>query len=205
MHDQTKINAIKTWVGSGSINIFGRPFAGKDNQGKRLATVLDGVLIGGGEILRGDTMPDHIKEHMTNGHLIPSDDYATIVLPYLNQPHLNDRTLILSAVGRWHGEEPGVAKALEKSNHQLKAVIYLDITNDDSYNRWLVRSTFNDRPKRHDDTEEVLRTRFDEFEKKTLPVIDYYRNNGLLIEIDGTQTRDEVNNDIIEALYKLSV
>lgn len=205
MYDQTKIDAIKAWVGSGSINIFGRPFAGKDNQGKRLANILDGVLIGGGEILRGDTMPDHIKEHMINGHLIPSDDYAEIVLPYLSQPRLDGKTLVLSAVGRWHGEEPGVADALEKSNHQLKAVFYLNITNSDSYNRWLVRNTFNDRPERHDDSEVVLKTRFDEFEKKTMPVIDYYRNKGLLIEIDGTQTRDEVNNDIIEALYKLSI
>jgi|GEM_PF-6109632 len=38
-----------------------------------------------------------------------------------------------------------------------------------------------------------------------MPVIDYYRDKGLLIEIDGTRTRDGVNDDIKQALYELSV
>ncbi|NCQ54071.1 hypothetical protein COV88_02395 [Candidatus Saccharibacteria bacterium CG11_big_fil_rev_8_21_14_0_20_41_19] len=204
MHDDKKISAIKHWLGSGSINIFGRPFSGKDVQGKRLADLLGGKLIGGGEILR-HTPSDNIKQHIDNGQLIPSNDYANIVLPYLSQTELSYKPLILSAVGRWHGEETDVINSLEQSNHQLKAVIYLDISNNDSYNRWLALRTHNDRLNRHDDTEEVLQTRFDEFQKKTMPVIDYYRDKGLLIEIDGTRTRDGVNDDIIQALYELSV
>lgn len=198
-NNDEKIIAIKQWLGTGSINIFGRPFSGKDAQGKRLADLLGGKLVGGGEILR-HTPSDHIKEHIDSGQLIPSNDYADIVLPYLKQPELAGKPLILSAVGRWHGEEPAVIESLEKSNHELKAVIYLDISNDDSRDRWLALRTNNDRLNRHDDTEEVLQTRFTEFQNKTLPVIDYYRNIGKLIEIDGSRTRDEVTSDIIIAL-----
>lgn len=201
MYDNYKLDAIKNWIGSGSINIFGRPFSGKDAQGKRLAKLLGGNLVGGGEILR-HTPSNHIKQHIDNGQLIPSNDYADIVLPYLSQTNLVNKPLILSAVGRWHGEETAVIDSLKKSNHQLKAVIYLDISNNDSYNRWFALKTYNDRTNRHDDTEEVLRTRFAEFQNKTMPVIDYYRNIGILIEIDGGRTRDEVNDDIINALYK---
>ena len=96
---------------------------------------------------------------MRIGKLIPSDDYVNIVLPFLSQPHLADSPLFLSSIGRWHGEEDSVIKALKKSNHPLKAVIYLNISNADSYNRWLIRETFADRQNRHDDTKEVLEIR----------------------------------------------
>src|SRR5665648_905327 len=202
MYDNNKIDTIKKWLGSGTIDIFGRPFAGKDEQGRRLAKLFGGTLIGGGEILRGSTMPEHIKEYMHTGKLIPSEDYVNIVLPYLSQQKLANKPLFLSSVGRWHGEEDGVIEAVEKSGHPLKAVVYLDISNDESHDRWLARASNNDRSNRHDDTEKVLNIRFTEFSEKTLPVIDYYRNLGLLIEIDGKRQRDEVTNNIIDLLYE---
>lgn len=204
MDSSEKINKIKSWIGSGSINIFGRPFSGKDNQGARLAQLLDGNLIGGGEILRNSIIPESIKECLRAGKLIPSDDYVNIVLPYLNQSSLVDKPLILSSVGRWHGEEDGVIKALNVSKHSLKTSIYLDISNDDSRMRWQKREIFSDRQGRDDDSEEVLDTRFNEFNNKTAPVIDYYRSLNKLIEINGRPDRDTVTNEIIDALYKLA-
>lgn len=204
MYDNTKVNAIKKWLGPGTIDIFGRPFAGKDEQGRRLVELFGGNLIGGGEILRGSTMPEHIKDYMHTGKLIPTNDYINIVLPYLSQQKLAEKPLFLSSVGRWHGEEDGVIKVLDSSNHPLKAVIYLNISNDESHNRWLARETNNDRSNRHDDTQEVLNIRFAEFSEKTLPVIDYYHKLGLLIEIDGKGQRDEITRDIINSLFEQS-
>ncbi len=202
MYDNKKIDAIKKWLGSGSINIFGRPFAGKDAQGLRLVKLFGGTLVGGGEILRNSSMPEHIKNYMRTGKLIPSDDYVNIVLPYLSQQKLADKPLLLSSVGRWHGEEDGVIKAVDKSNHPLKAVIYLNISNDESRKRWLAREINNDRSNRHDDTEEILNIRFNEFAEKTMPVINYYRDLSLLIEVDGKGQRDEITQNIIDALYE---
>ena len=204
MYDQTQIDAIKKWLGNGSINIFGRPFAGKDYQAKRLIEIFGGNLVGGGEILRSSEIPEIAKQNMRSGKLIPSDDYVNIVLPFLTQSRLAGSPLFLSAVGRWQGEEEGVIKALEKSNHALKAVIYLDISDDDSYKRWQARETFNDRQNRHDDSIEILKTRFNEFQEKTIPVINYYRDMNILIEIDGRRNRDEVTQDIINALAKIA-
>jgi len=202
MYGDERLDAIKNWVGTGSINIFGRPFAGKDTQGRRLAEILDGNVIGGGEILRGGTIPDNIKEYIRKGKLIPSDDYVNIVLPYLNQPRLANKPLILSSVGRWHGEETGVIKATEASGHPLKIVLYLALLDDDVYDRWRAIEANKDRNDRLDDSEEILVTRLAEFQEKTLPVLDYYRNLNMLIEIDGKHTRDEVTNDIIGLLYE---
>jgi len=202
MYGDKQLDAIKNWVGTGSINIFGRPLAGKDAQGQRIAEILDGNIIGGGEILRSSAMPDNIKEYMHSGKLIPSDDYVTVVLPYLNQPRLANKPLILSSVGRWHGEEDGVIKATDASGHPLKVVLYLNLSDDDIYNRWRAIEANKDRDDRLDDAEEILATRLAEFQEKTLPVLDYYRNLKMLIEIDGGRTRDEVTNDIINALYE---
>ncbi len=204
MDDRAKIDVIKKWLGTGAIDIFGRPFAGKDAQGKRLAQLFGGNLVGGGEILRGRAIPRRAKEYMSTGRLTPSDDYLKIVLPYLSQSYLDDKPLILSSVGRWHGEEAAVLESLEKSGHPLKAVVYLDISTNESHSRWLAREINNDRSDRYDDTEEALNIRFAEFQDKTMPILDYYRNLGLLLEIDGKGPRNEITELIINTLYKLA-
>ena len=196
MYNAEQISTIKKWLGNGSIDIFGRPFSGKDVQGLRLADLFNGILIGSGDILRNS----RAEEQTRTGQLTPTKDFFDIVLPYFRQECPSDKSLILSSVGRWHGEEDAVMKAVEQSGHPMMAVVYLDLSNDESHKRWLVREVNNDRIGRHDDTEEVLSIRFKEFQDKTIPVIDHYEDSGILIRIDGTQTRDQVTNDIINAL-----
>ena len=204
MKNPDLITEIAQWLGSGSINIFGRPFAGKDTQGKILADLFGGDLLGGGEILRGSEMPDHIKAHMRTGKLIPTDDYISIVLPYLSKEEFTGRPLILSSVGRWHGEEAGVIGATSDSGHQTKAVIYLDLDESKVIERWKSLADNNDRGTRHDDTLEILNTRLAEYREKTLPVIEHYRGMGLLIEIDGDQSPEQVTNVILQKLASLA-
>jgi adenylate kinase len=204
MHNHEQIEIIKKWLGAGSINIFGLPFAGKDIQGQRLAKIFDGNLIGAGEIFRSDNMPKNVKECMHNGKIVPTEDFVNIVLPYLSQQHLTGKPLILSSVGRWHGEEDGVIEAIKTSGHPLKMVIYLDISRDDVFHRWQQIEIHKDRSERPDNSEEVITTRLSEFKEKTLPVLDYYRNLGELIEIDGKGSKDEVTQNIINGLIERS-
>ena len=148
-------------------------------------------------------MTDEIKALMKTGKLIPTEKYQEIVLPYLNQKKFQNKPLFLSSVGRWYGEEDAVIRALEKSGHQLKAVIHLEISEQESYARWKNRDIYNDRGERHDDTVEILKIRLDECNKKTIPVIEKYQQMGILIKIDGTKKRAEVTQDIIESLGKM--
>jgi adenylate kinase len=202
MHDDTKVQVIKKWLQAGSINIFGKPFAGKDSQGAILTSLLNGRLLGGGDILRSCDISEGIKHIMSAGQLIPSDEYVRIVLPFLSKPELADKPLILSSVGRWDGEQVGVMSALNQSGHNLKAVVYIDIPDDIVYKRWAVRDVNKDRPNRRDDTKEIIDIRLSEFQTKTTSVIDYYRKIGYLIEINGQGTREKVANDIIDSLYQ---
>lgn len=204
MVNKNEIKTIRTWLGSDSINVFGKPFAGKDSQSRRLAKILNGIALSGGDILRASELPAESQECLKTGKLIPSNDYVDIVLPFLSRAEFRNKPLILSSVGRWHGEEPGVIDALQASHHKIKQVIYLKISDRDVFERQTRRETFKDRGARQDDTLEILRIRLREFEEKTLPVIEFYRQHELLTEIDGTLSREAVCEEIVEELYQAS-
>ncbi len=193
---------IKQWLGTGSINIFGPQFSGKDTQGNYLVETFEAApLLGGGDILRNSVVPAHVKEIMNRGNLIPTKDYIKIVLPYLARPEFKSKPLILSAVGRWQGEEEGVLKVTTESNHELKAVIYITINEEVIWKRWQAHEEIGDRGSRADDSRDGLKMRLQEFRVKTLPVIDFYRSKGILIEINGDQLPEQVFADIIDALF----
>ena len=186
---------VSSWLGSGSIDIFGMPMAGKDTQSQRLGQILNASVIGGGEILRHSPMHKNTQQALENGELIPTDEYLEIILPYFQKADLAGKPLILSSVGRWFGEEESVLNAAAQSNHPMKAVILLELPQEIA----LARLGAADRD-RDDDKEEILGTRFVEFDKKTRPVIEAYRIKGLLIEVDGSPSADDVTKSIFESL-----
>ncbi|MFZ2544914.1 MAG: nucleoside monophosphate kinase [Candidatus Saccharimonadales bacterium] len=200
MTNSTTIDTITQWLGSGSINLFGLPFAGKDTQAELLVSSLGGVRLSGGEILRNSNIPPHVKAAMDAGDLAPTQEYINIVLPYLSRKDFKGKPLILSSVGRWHGEENGVLQATEKSGHPTKAVIFLTIDENTLRYRWKIAQDSGDRGERADDAEHILDNRLSEFIDKTLPVIDHYRNLGLLIEIDASGDVQSVYEQILLAL-----
>lgn len=197
---ENKIEQIKTWLGAGSINFFGLPFAGKDTHCNELAELLGGVVIGGGDILRSKDTPSHVLEHIDKGSLAPTDEYLRIVLPYFSRKEFKGKPLILSSVGRWHGEEAGVLEATAESGHPLRLVIHLEISVDEVRRRWRTAQNLKDRGERLDDAEHVLNNRLEEFNTKTLPVIEFYKDQGMLIEIDGMPERADVLKDILDQL-----
>lgn len=198
------VKQIQSWLDSGSINIFGRPFAGKDTQATKLAELFNATVLGGGDILRNSTIPEHVDAALRRGELIPSQDYVDIVLPYLSKNEFSNKPLILSSVGRWIGEEQGVIDALESAKHELKIVIYLEISEDTVRERWKRLEMHDDRGGRYDDTAEILEKRLAEYRTKTLPVLDAYKAKGLLCVIDGEQTPEAVFDEIIHQLSLLS-
>ncbi|HXR49781.1 MAG TPA: nucleoside monophosphate kinase [Verrucomicrobiae bacterium] len=198
-----QISKIKSWLGTSSLNIFGRPFAGKDTQGKILSDMFDGQLLGGGDILRNSTIPERSQQALKQGLLIPTDEYLEIVLPYFSQDAFKDKPFILSSVGRWHGEEPGVLEATERSGHPIKVVLYLDIPEEAARvrrHKSREERSRGDRGSRHDDAPEIFETRLKEFRQKTLPVIEYYQATPLFAHIDANRPGVEVTAQILEEL-----
>ncbi len=196
-----KITKITDWLGAGSINLFGRPFSGKDTQCRELAKIVGGELIAGGDILRSHHDSEQVEKIMATGGIIPSEAYENMVIPYFSRPAFTAKPLILSAVGRSHGEEPIIMKAAEASAHPMKAVIVLQLEEDEVWKRFEAALLEHDRGHRADDHRNVLQTRLHTYQDKTIPAIEFYRHRGLLIEIQGTGSRESVTAEILDALY----
>ena len=203
---EQQIAIIKQWLGTGSINVFGLPFSGKDTVGIRLAELLGAKFLSSGLILRAAEKEDSaLAKELSSGNLAPTETFRSIILPYFGREELAGAPLILSSVGRWEGEEFPVMDAAKNANHAIKAVILLNISEEDAQNRWDVSKTLSDRGDRSDDREKnVLENRFKEFREKTMPVIETYRKMGILLPVQATGTREEVFANVIEALAKLA-
>ncbi len=201
-----KINLIKNWLGTGSINIFGMPFSGKDTVGMRLAQDLNGRFLSSGLILRAAEENDKDLFHeMSQGMLASTDKFRDIVLPYFHRSDLRDFPLILSSVGRWEGEEYDVIKNADESHHLIKAVILLNISEAEIRNRWEAAQNLQDRGDRSDDKiRSVLDKRVAEFIEKTMPVIQTYQKREILLPINAHADRETVYVNVIEALAKFA-
>lgn len=196
-----KVNAIKKWLGTGSINLFGEPFSGKDTQGEQLAKMFSAKLISGGSILRSLKESEEIKQSIGSGNLAPADFYLKSVLPYLGKSEFSNYPLVLSSVGRLEGEEVPTIEAADRSGHTMKAAIWLQLSENEVWKRFDKSKSLNDRGKRQDDTKEALRVRLKRFSSDTIPVLNYYDDHNLLIKIDGSPSTEVVTEKIIDSLY----
>lgn len=199
---EEKLSAIKKWLGTGSINIFGLPMSGKDTQGIKLAEAIDAKFLSSGMIIRA--MEKETKNHYSeHGALIPTNVFYEWVLPYFERSDLFKYPLILSSIGRWHGEEDQVMSVAAGAGHEIKAVILLNISEADVEQRFEKAKVLDDRGDRKDDKDlETFKTRLQEFREKTLPVLQHYNSLGLLVDINGDQSREAVFNEIVEKLYR---
>jgi len=195
-----QVETIKRWLNTGAINIFGLPFAGKDTQCKILAEILGGSVISSGDVLRHDHGHQKVQELMAAGEIIPSELFEEIVVPYLKRPEFEGKPLILSEVGRMEGEDQAIVRATENTGHPQKAVILLNLLDDEVWRRFEVAQVERDRDDRADDNRAVLQTRLDSYHQNVEAVLNRYRSIGLLSEVDGSLSREEVTKEIINVL-----
>ncbi|MFO0882033.1 MAG: nucleoside monophosphate kinase [Candidatus Saccharimonadales bacterium] len=198
-----KIEIIKQWLGSGSINFFGPPFSGKDTQAKRIAEAVGGIVVSGGDILRHSQDDPELQRIMAEGGVVPPGMFLRIVPAFFSHNEIAGKPLLLSSVGRLMDEVPVIESATNESNHPIKAVIVLELSRDDVFRHYEISKNLGDRGQRADDTPEALNKRLNEY-AKTEPVIAYYREHNHVLEIDDTKTPDEVTTEIVDALYNLA-
>jgi adenylate kinase len=83
------------------------------------------------------------------------------------------------------------------TGHQLDAVVVLTADQDEIVARLLQRAQVEGRA---DDTEDVVRRRQEVYAEETEPLIEIYRDRGILIEVDGMGEVSEVTQRIFDAL-----
>ena len=202
MNLNEKLGKIKSWLGTGSLNIFGLPMSGKDTVGMRLAEDLQAKFFSSGIIIRAYEAEQN--EDMTgSGKLIPTNTFYDIILPYFSREELRNDSLVLSSVGRWSGEEDKIMEAAKAGGHEIKAVVMLDLTEEEVKNRFEAAKELNDRGERADDANiEVFETRLAEFREKTMPVLNHYDELKMLVKVPASGSRDEVYTNVIDRLVK---
>ena len=202
MNLNEKLEKIKSWLGTGSLNIFGLPMSGKDTVGMRLAEDLQAKFLSSGIIIRAYEAEQN--EDMTgSGKLIPTNTFYDIILPYFSREELRNDSLVLSSVGRWSGEEDKIMEAAKAGGHEIKAVVMLDLTEEEVKNRFEAAKDLNDRGERADDASiEVFETRLEEFREKTMPVLNHYDELKMLVKVPAIGSRDEVYTDVIDRLIE---
>ena len=202
MNLNEKLEKIKSWLGTGSLNIFGLPMSGKDTVGMRLAEDLQAKFLSSGIIIRAYEAEQN--EDMTgSGKLIPTNTFYDIILPYFSREELRNDSLVLSSVGRWSGEEDKIMEAAKAGGHEIKAVVLLDLTEEEVKNRFEAAKELNDRGERADDANiEVFETRLAEFREKTMPVLNHYDELKMLVKVPASGDRDEVYANVIDRLVE---
>ena len=202
MNLNEKLEKIKSWLGTGSLNIFGLPMSGKDTVGMRLAEDLQAKFLSSGIIIRAYEAEQN--EDMTgSGKLIPTNTFYDIILPYFSREELHNDSLVLSSVGRWSGEEDKIMEAAKAGGHEIKAVVMLDLTEEEVKSRFEAAKELNDRGKRADDANiEVFETRLAEFREKTMPVLNHYDELKMLVKVPAGGSRDEVYTNVIDRLVE---
>ena len=202
MNLNEKLEKIKSWLGTGSLNIFGLPMSGKDTVGMRLAEDLQAKFLSSGIIIRAYEAEQN--EDMTgSGKLIPTNTFYDIILPYFSREELRNDSLVLSSVGRWSGEEDKIMEAAKAGRHEIKAVVMLDLTEEEVKNRFKAAKELNDRGERADDANiEVFETRLAEFREKTMPVLNHYDELKMLVNVPAIGSRDEVYANVIDRLVE---
>jgi len=177
------------------IILIGIQGAGKSTQGNILSKNLNVPYLSTGHIFR--TMAQektqvgrYIKEIMNAGFLIPDEKTLEIVSEYLARPEY-EKGYILDGF-------PRTLKQAKAFKNGLDAVIYLRVSDREA----LWRLSFRDQGEREDETLMALRKRIELFHKFTEPVLDFYRKNGQLIEIDGENEIKQITDDILTSLQK---
>jgi len=175
--------------------LIGIQGSGKSTQGNLLSKQLGIPYLSTGHIFRQiakekTALGRYIKETINAGLLVPDEKTIRIVNNYLSRPEYK-KGYILDGF-------PRTLEQAKKFKNNVDKVIYLEISEKEAIWRLFHR----DDGEREDETLPALRKRIKLFFKHTLPVIDYYRKKKKLIEIDGSKSISDVNQEILKNLGK---
>ena len=181
--------------------LLGAPGSGKGTQGERLAERYGARHVSTGELLRaqvetGTELGHKATPYMDRGDLVPDELLVEMVLTDVFGPD-SPPSYVLDGFPRTLGQATAAYERAVGSDRVLQAVICLQISHDELIARLDRRGK---ELGRQDDVEATVRHRIEEYEQKTLPLLDYYAGRGILVQVDGTGEVDEVTARIFAAL-----
>lgn len=168
--------------------ILGPQGSGKSTQGKLLAQHLGLPLIDMGDVLRkraeaSDPIALKIQDIIKKGELLDDETLMFVFREEVRKPeHING--FVLDGAPRTLAQAQLIDKEV-----QIGQVFYLNVPDDINTQRLIARG-------RADDTPELIAKRLALYHEQTEPVLGYYRQKGILEEIDGTKGVDSIFEDL---------
>ena len=185
------------------IVFIGPPGSGKGTQSQRLSEHLGIPHLSTGEMFRQAKQDDTsvgraAASFIDAGRLVPDEVVIMLVEEQLDRPECS-RGCLFDGFPRTMPQGCSLDKAFEKRGLSLDHVVELRVDEAELERRILKRAEIERRP---DDTRETIRRRLEIYHQETVALLDYYREKGLLVSVDGEGTPEEVFAGIRAALQK---
>ena len=210
------------------IIMLGAPGAGKGTQAKKIAEVLSIPHISTGDIFRanikqGTELGAKAKGYMDKGQLVPDELVCDLVVDRIQQADC-EKGFILDGFPRTIPQAEALTSALDAIGQNMDFAINIEVPDENIVNRMAGRracvgcgATYHivHNPTkvegvcdtcgeklilREDDKPETVKNRLNVYHEQTQPLIEYYKDKGILVEVDGTQDMDKVFSDILKTL-----
>jgi adenylate kinase len=210
-----------------NVILLGPPGAGKGTQAEGIVKEYNLPHISTGDMLRaavanGTELGLKAQEFMTAGALVPDEVVIGIVRDRLSEPDCA-KGFLLDGFPRTVAQAEALDKGLAEMGKSIDTVVNIIVDDEELLKRLTGRRickvcqrpyhmVFNQPPaegvcacggelyQRADDTIETVKKRLDVYHNQTSPLIDYYRDKGVLVDIEGAKSVDAVFGDIKNAL-----
>ena len=181
--------------------IMGPPGAGKGTQAAIIGDHYGIPAISTGNIFRlaitqRTRLGERIKRIISEGGYVPDKLTLQVVVQRLEEEDTKGGWL-LDGFPRTVGQVKALDAELEGHGFTLDAVISLTADEDAIVERMLKRAEIENRP---DDNEETFRNRLEVYHQETDPLLEVYGERGLLVEVDGMGSVEEVSARVLAAL-----
>ena len=210
------------------IIMLGAPGAGKGTQAKKIAAKYSIPHISTGDIFRaniknGTELGLKAKSYMDAGGLVPDEITIGMLLDRIHQADC-ENGYVLDGFPRTIPQAESLTEALKKNGEAIDFAVNVDVPDENIINRMSGRraclncgATYHivyNAPKtenvcdtcgqelvlRDDDKPETVKKRLDVYHDQTQPLIDYYKNEGVLAEVDGTLDMEDGFQAIVKIL-----
>ena len=178
--------------------IFGRQGAGKGTQAARIVENYDVIHLSTGDMFRAAVankteLGQQVESILADGGLVSDELTIAIVSERLAADDARQQGFVLDGFPRTTGQAEALMAML--GDDGLHAVLELEVPLEEVTARMKARA-------RDDDTDESIAKRLALYDTETVPVIDWFRERGLVVTVDGFGTEDEVADRLSEAIDK---
>lgn len=210
------------------IVMLGAPGAGKGTQAKKIAGKYGIPHVSTGDIFRaniknGTKLGMQAKAYMDAGNLVPDEITIGMLLDRIHQEDC-EKGYVLDGFPRTIPQAESLTAALKERGESIDYAIDVDVPDENIIRRMSGRraclscgATYHivyNAPKkegicdqcgeplvlRDDDKPETVQNRLNVYHRQTQPLIDYYKKEGVLAQVDGTQDMEQVFQDIVKIL-----